>query len=322
MIRRLTHAIALSLAVLLPVAACDDGPGPDNTRISIRLTDAAGDIEAAVVTISEIYLQGGDGEGQAEGETDAAGRVVLRDEPVTTDLVTLANDIETLVEGAVVPSGTYAQLRFVITGGYVAVENAQGDIDVFATEGYEPPAGFEFPEGSEVAGTLQCPSCGQSGLKVNVSGGLVVDGGEEDLLVDFDVAESFGHGAGKSGHWVMEPVITATDLDAVGSVHVAVSLGTDVTLPVIGNVQIGLGDLEVRLINEDGNAEVLALTDEDEDGTFEAEFMFLLPGSYQVELALPAGLTIDTEPALPLTLDVEAGATAEAEISLISASGA
>ena len=43
---------------------------------------------------------------------------------MTTDLLTLANDVATLVDGAVIPAGPYSQLRFVITGGYVDVAGA------------------------------------------------------------------------------------------------------------------------------------------------------------------------------------------------------
>src|SRR5690554_3992100 len=104
MIRMFTGFAALALALSLPLAACDgdssvrpDGEG----RVTVLLTDAPGDVHAAVVTISKVYLQGDDGE------------VVLSDEEVTTDLLTLVDEVQALAEDVVVPGGVYSQLRFV-----------------------------------------------------------------------------------------------------------------------------------------------------------------------------------------------------------------
>ena len=66
------------------------------------------------MTIDEIYLQGSD------------GRTVLRDRDTTVNLLTLANDAATLVDEAIVPAGSYEQLRFVISGAYIEVEGDGG----------------------------------------------------------------------------------------------------------------------------------------------------------------------------------------------------
>jgi hypothetical protein len=120
--------------------------------MTIQLTDAAGDVEAAVVTISEVYLQG------------SGGRVTLSDDEVTVDLVDLANSTALLVDEAVVPEGTYSELRFVITGAYVEVENATGGTDIYASS----PSYSGLPTGATVTGELQMPSLAQSGLKVEL----------------------------------------------------------------------------------------------------------------------------------------------------------
>lgn len=184
-----------AMAVVLALAGCSgDGSGPDGgtARVTLQLTDAPGDITTAMVTIEEIYLQG-------EG-----GRVVLMDEPVTTDLLTLAASTQTLLEDVEVPAGTYSQLRFVISGAYIEVERTGGATDIFASASdYEG-----LPGGATVFGLLQMPSLGASGLKVNFTEPLTLAEGETTLLVDFDVAQSFGKEAGQSGKWVMHPVIT------------------------------------------------------------------------------------------------------------------
>jgi hypothetical protein len=203
--RRNRTLMSAALALVLGAAGCGDGTGPETTSLTLLLTDAPGDLTTAVVTISQIYLQGD--EGEAEAEEEGGGPEVLMDAPVTVDLMTLQEDFETLVEDYEVASGSWGQLRFVITGGYIEVEGeTPEDSQIFATS----PDYEGLPEGAQVDGALQCPSCGQSGLKVSFAGALVLEGTEEQVVVDFDVSESYGQQAGGSGMWVMSPSLKGT----------------------------------------------------------------------------------------------------------------
>jgi hypothetical protein len=252
------------------------------------------------VTIAEVSLQG-DG-----------GTTVLLDEEVTTDLLTLANDVATLAEEVRVPAGHYTQLRFLITGGYIEVENEDGSTRIYASPDYE-----HVPAGATVAGTLQMPSYGTSGLKVNLPGGGIDVGGEERvLLVDFDVSQSFGREAGNSGRWVMTPVVKATAFDLSGSVVASVQLADSVGLPEIGGVQLTLGAFKARLTNETGGVEELELTDADGNGVFEAEFKYLIPGKFTLELVAPEGIAVATDIDLPLEIEVGSGEKESVAIEL------
>lgn len=194
------RTLLTTMATVAALGGCSgDSSGPDGTaRVTLLLTDAPGDIKTAMVTIEEIYLQGG------------GGRVVLLDEPVTTDLLTLVDDYQTLLAGVEVPAGSYSQLRFVISGAYIEVEREGG-----ATEFFASASDYEgLPENATVAGLLIMPSLNSSGLKVNFAGALTLEEGETTLLVDFDVAQSFGKQAGQSGRWVMHPVITGEKIEA------------------------------------------------------------------------------------------------------------
>lgn len=71
---------------------------------------------------------------------------------------------------------------------------------------YTTSSEFDCPAEGDATGSLITPSLDASGLKVNFTEPLVLEG-ETTLLVDFDVAESFGQQAGQSGNWVMHPVI-------------------------------------------------------------------------------------------------------------------
>ena len=294
-----TWSTAFLGAAVLALAGCGESNGPSgDSRLSLLLTDAPGDVLAAVVTIEEIYLQG-------EG-----GRVVLRDDPVTTDLLTLANDTYLLVDDAPVPAGHYGQLRFVISGGYLEVEEAGGSA-IYASS----PDYLGLPEGAVVTGELRMPSQAQSGLKVSVPEGLLeFDGDDQVLLVDFDVAESFGHQAGNSGAWVMHPVVRATDVIFAASITAELRLGDGVVLPQVNGQDVTLAQAGAVLRDPNGNDHPLALADPDADGTFTARWAFLFPGDYQVTFIPPEGLTFTTDPASPVAVTL-----AEGESSVVAA---
>ena len=196
-LRRIGSGLAVA-ALALTAASCESSTGLQTGKLSLLLTDAPGDVVAAVVTIEQIYLQPGD--------SSESGRIILRDEPITTDLLTLVDDTQSLVDTLVIPAGDYRQLRFVISGAHLEVEGDAGTTSIYASS--SDYAGL--PDGALVAGELQMPSFAQSGLKVKLPGDVLIIGEDESvtLIVDFDVAQSFGKLAGGSGKWVMSPVLT------------------------------------------------------------------------------------------------------------------
>ena len=278
------------LFAAFPLASCSD-TGTQNTgqpRVTVRLTDAAGDIVSAVVTISEVNMEGSN------------GKVVLLSAPVTTDLVDLANNTATLVDAAPVPAGTYTQLRFVITGGYVEVDNGDGTTSIYASS----PTYSGLPAGAVVTGDLQMPSLAHSGLKVDFPATDLEITEDQDLLVDFDVRQSFGHLAGNSGKWVMHPVIKGAEFTTAATVIATLKLNTGVTLPVPPTGAVTLAAFQAKL-----NGETINFSDPDGDGVFEARFRFLLPGTYALSVQVPTGLGITTNLTLPVDVTVDPGET-------------
>ena len=191
------HLSRAAVAALL-LAGCGDSQSPgDTTRLSILLTDAPGDVLEAVVTIEAVQL------------VDEGGILTLTDGPTTLDLLTLADATLDLVADAIVPAGTYTELRFIVSGAYIAVENEDGSSSIYASS----PDYSGLPENAEVAGQLQMPSFAQTGIKVTLEGdALTLTGDSKVLLVDFDVEQSFGQLARQSGMWVMHPVITGGEV--------------------------------------------------------------------------------------------------------------
>lgn len=258
-------AILPLLILALVVASCDGGnkfTGNANpAEVSVLLTDAPGDVAAVWIDVERIYLQGL----ASEGEEDGSGRADLVTEPTgLIELTSLAGTTEELAADVDVEPGTWSQLRFVIRGAVLETEG--GDVFTFG--------GAQHPDGLEATGSLNCPSCAQSGLKVAFPGGLVLDGGENATLVlDFDVTQSFGHQAGQSGMWVMHPVIIAGEMEDQGSISGTVALGTDVEIPECpAGTARSLEDFVPRatatsLTDDEGNALVVS-GETDEDGSF------------------------------------------------------
>lgn len=197
--RILVGAVA---ALVLTAAACDSGPtGLKTGYLSLGLTDAPGDVDKAVVTIERIYLQ--------PDSTNDSGRIVLLDSAVTVDLLTLQDSVMGLIDSVEIPEGRYGQLRLVISGGYLSIVGTDTTTrQIYASS----PTYAGLPAGAVVTGALQMPSFAQSGLKVNLPSDAVTVGEDESvsLVIDFDVAQSFGKAAGNSGKWVMSPVLAAT----------------------------------------------------------------------------------------------------------------
>lgn len=282
------------MALGLFTVACDDSPtdgeftdGDGTARLSVFLTDAPGDVANVWVEVTDVVLVGDE------------GQVSLLEEP--TDLINLLelqDRAMTLVEDAEIEAGTYGQLRFIVGGAVLETKagavHIQGDV--------------EHPEGMEKTGELKCPSCSQTGIKVTFSGGLEFDPDEEgDLLLDFDVKQSFGHQAGRSGMWIMRPVIHARldddgngQPDAAGEIAGTVALGTDendepLTIPQCGGSERTLEEFvptatTTTVTDDEGN--FLTFTGEaDEDGELEIEV--LEEDTY--DLGFDAETVFDTE---------------------------
>jgi hypothetical protein len=279
----------LTLAASLALFAVGCGGGQTG-KVSLLLKDAPANFSAAVVTISEIDLVG------------SGGTTVLSTTKTTTDLLTLANDVtKKLVDGVDVPVGTYTQLRFVITGGYIDV----GGVIYASSPTYEG-----LPQGATVGGELRMPSYGQSGLKVNLPGGALTVGTDAHvLLVDFNVSQSFGQDAGGSGAWVMNPVMQATELELTGTINVTLKLAPGVALPSPTTLADFQAVLTPSGATDDTSVPLVATPTA---GTYGVSFKYLFPGSYTLKFTNTAGVAFTTAPTIPAAVTVTSGqATAE-----------
>jgi hypothetical protein len=278
------------LGTALTLGACQDIAGSDGARVSLLLTDAPADLKSATVKVSEIYLQG--------GADDASPHVVLYSAGGTFDLLKLQNGVAAELAKVTVPAGTYSQLRLVVADA--TLETLDGR--TFSTDD----------------GSLKCPSCAQSGLKIRLpDGGLKLTTGDNKLIIDFDVAQSFGHEAGKSGMWIMHPVVAASRVELAGAIGGTVTLAQGVTLPNCGGAPVTIAKF----------IPTAKLGDLTLSGTTDAagalKFAYLAAGTYtlgaqQVIFGNGDKLTFAATPSVA-TLVVTPGATATVNYTITAA---
>jgi len=272
--------LPILLVALLPMTACDGadigGTSDGVARLSVYLTDAPGDVKAVWVEIESLLLHSEDGHPYE-----------LLDQP--TELIPLSELVGTsqlLVADAEVDPAVYHQLRMRV--GDAVLESTEGMVYVKG----EPNLLEIYPEGApERVGDLQCPSCSQSGLKVTIPR-MDLPEGATALVLDFDVAQSFGHKAGKSGKWVMHPVIHGILNDTYsieGTVTLDLPEGESLPLcppeGIEGSRQTGITDfVPTATPPADGgedivrSGEVIAVDGVDWDGEFRMDY--LAPGTY------------------------------------------
>src|ERR1041384_5547225 len=102
-------AAMLALTAGLALCSCHS-QSPGTAQCTVKLTDAPGPFKVATVTISEVYLQG------------SGGRTTLSNTPTTVNLLDLQNETLDLVKDAEIPTGSYNELRLVVSGGYIEPE--------------------------------------------------------------------------------------------------------------------------------------------------------------------------------------------------------
>jgi hypothetical protein len=324
--RTFRWAIPLLLAALVP-AGCDDSltdppvdaPPEGVATLSVYLTDAPGDVAAVWVDVVDVVLVG-------EG-----GPISLLDEPYgLVNLLDLQDRNLLLSEGRAVEAGRYSQVRLIIGGG--VLETVGGDVYV--------QGDVEHPEGLPGTGTLHCPSCSQSGIKVQFSSGLDLQEGANGLLLDFDVAQSFGRLAGQSGRWVMRPLVKGLVADpgeiedgALGGAiqgTVVLDLGVDpesgepVELPVCDGAARTLADFypvaTSRTLEDDEGAPIVHVGSTSGEGEFQISVMET--DGYDLEywsevLLEGATLTWEAEVA-PATVEVAEGEVVDGVVFTIT----
>ena len=189
-------AFFAGLALLL-VPGCEKWFETESAgRLVVTLTDDPFNIdliESATVTIERIEVR-------QEGLDDTIPFKTIMEIPVSLDLMDLRNGVTSELANANLPVGNYDQVRLV-TG----------------------EATLKIKDGGLYA--LKLPSGDQSGIKVNISPPIAIEGGlTSELLLDIDLSKSFilrGNTSKPDGIMGVnfKPVVRAVNISYAGSIE-------------------------------------------------------------------------------------------------------
>ena len=226
---------ALSVAAAIVVAGCDSGStgltNKNSGTLVIRLTDApfpTSEVKSVDIHVVRVDARASD---VSDDEADqalttssaaASGWKTIAQPNGVFDLLSLQDGHSIVLGQSVLPAGTYAGFRLVIDQSKSSVTLKSGQV----LNGGSTP-GIKFP------------SAEQSGLKIQLAQPLVIVAGTEtELVVDFDVANSFvmrGNTIDKNG-LLFKPVVRAgiTNL-ALTNARVRLANATDSSLSLMHN---------------------------------------------------------------------------------------
>ncbi len=274
--------LILSFLALL-VGSCSGSGGSDGSggsrlegKLVVEVTDAPIShslVEEARITVDKVSLH------QEEG-AESGFVEIFEGRPLEFDLLDLRNGAAEGLAQAVVPAGTYGQIRIRLSDAYLRLTN-----------------GNEY---SVSAGTLQLTSQGTSGFKVKVEPPVeVVSGISTSLLLDFDLTKTFkpvpANDPLTATRYHLHPVIRAANRSFAGDLRgrvgtldgqsnlVPVEMATVLVLPP------GVSDPDQSLASTateaDGSYAILALP----EGVYDVRASFDLLEAVRADVPISAG---------------------------------
>lgn len=300
----MTRRIWLAAVLLITSGCGDDGPSessgnpPTNPTLTLRLTDAPGDLAHAWVDITGITLEGEDDDGEM------ISTVVFAGSTGDIDLLTLDGVTTDVVLNVAMTAGSYNRMR--VDFGNVVLETLDGLVVALA--------GSSHPSGTPVDIEMECSSCNLGNPNVKLpSPSVDIESGAKTFVLDFDVNQSFGRWPGDPSRWFFRPAIYAVDESAYGSISGTVTLDTGVSLPTCGGQAFTLESFTILAFDA---ADAARSGRTMANGSYRIDYV--VPGRYGMrfdsvvdfetqELTLNA---VNPGSGFPIQVVVEAGATA------------
>jgi hypothetical protein len=163
--KRSTMLILAALLIILIPGCNKSAENEGSGRLVISLTDAPfpfSMIESATVTITKVEIRKA-----GDGVPDGNPFLVIWEGSEIFNLLDLRNGLKEELLDIEIPSGEYDLIRL-----------------------YVEEAGLKIKDGDDFS--LKIPSGKQTGIKVFVNPGLIIEGGlTSELLLDFDLSRSF-----------------------------------------------------------------------------------------------------------------------------------
>lgn len=233
--RFLQSLFVLGMISFLAISCDDinlDGPQNPKAHLNVHLTDAPGDYEEVNVDVQGLRIHYTPFDSDTVEADEKDGKWInLPVDPMVINLLDLTNGVDTLLSSADLDPGHYKELRLILGRDNTVVVDGE-------------------------AHKLKVPSGQQSGYKIKFKTDLEADE-ELDVMVDFD-AERSVHKAGRSGKYILKPVLKAFVEDGEES---------------------DVGSIRGTVLPADSEAQVFAIMGDDTTSTrAEASGSFLLRG--------------------------------------------
>ncbi len=323
MFRRNLKVLFAIAAPALALAACDsagssvglNGKGI-SSQLTVKITDAPADLSEAWVRVKKLQLVGDSLAPDTTAPADTSKTSQLAPDSGWIDLLALqGGKTKDLFSGAV-RSGRYSQVRLVVCDMYIKTTDGQ----IIATAGAALPAGVTPTAGGELKLTSQC----QSGFKVVMRGDSLHLGRDSasTLTIDFDAKRSFVHEAGKSGKWIVTPVLFGSvgkgSATGAGSVKGNVVVDTAIKFLKCGGDSLTAASLRTKFVPTAAKGDTI------HTGSTTAAGVFTIPnlapatytlGAEKLGLANGDSLTY-TAAATPATVAVTADSAATANYAI------
>jgi len=268
MVRYLLLFCVIAVGLMAIVATGGDdgsgviGGGGGSGTLSVGLTDAStDDYQAVYVTINEVQVHMPDADGFETVDT-----------PETTyNLLELVNGLIEQLALTELEAGDYTQMRLILGEGPDGADdgtNILGDPHPFANYIIDTSVPANVVE-------LKTPSAQQSGIKI-VHGFTINDGGETELVLDFDAQKSVVKTGG--GKYILKPTIKVIDTAVSSTISGSVTDDGDPGNPIEG-VSVSAQVYDDAAADIKDEVLIQASTVTDENGEYK---MILEPGTYNI----------------------------------------
>lgn len=261
-------------AFAVAAAACSDSSGTGTGVLSVRLTDAP--FPFSDVTAVDVYVVRVDArhastsDAATEDESNSQGWTTIATPNTVINLLDLAGGKTFNLGAATLPTGSYDGFRLIIDPSKSSMT---------LSDGSHP--------------SIQFPSAGHSGLKVQLDKPIDVTENGSVMTLDFDVGRSFVmRGNNARNGFNFRPVIRAVAQDITGSVSGSVHANS-ATGPAVPGATVEVLTAG-SLITDADPAHVVRSTSTDANGNYTVAFLH--PGTYVVRATPPA--TSGFKPAL------------------------
>ncbi len=273
-----------------------------DSRMSLSVQGALGPalqgetITKGVVSIDHVQLVGAGGQS-----------VMLMESATTTDLLSIQNQLQQIVQQSSVQAGQYTSLRFHLASAYFETVDAQNVSHVYASEQVDTS---QFQSVGSVS-QLQLAGLDSNGYcDVAIPQGGIEVQGVASLAMHFSLAESL---TTSGDTWVFNPNVWIADQSTFSSVSVQFQAQASFSQYIAQGFQVMLLDANMRPVCE---APLVATSSTVYEATF--QYVASFEGPFVAVLLPPAGYSLSQQVAV--SIDVQQSVSVETQIALSSVS--